>query len=1032
MNNYNSALLIPLLACAFASAASEAVTHVGEQIYAIKPWTIDDGLPQSHVKCLKQTRDGYLWVGTLSGLARFDGVRFKKFDKSTTPELVSDTISALAEDNDGTLWIGTGDCLVSYRDHQFQRITTTSGLPDWKVWRLVPCSSGGLWVNAGVWVSKLNNRRFSAGWEVDQHGESKGLPNIQVVSMQESTDGWLDIFTTRSWLRLSPLAGELRTNYIVNSTNLPFLGGHAAHESGVAWLGTPDGLHRLHSGVLEPPQKEGLEHGPVGFVYADKNSNLWVHAQASGLYRQENGRWARVALGDDTAGETAECIEEDSEGNFWIGSGRGLTQLKRQSAQTFGKQFGLRSDDVLSVCEGADGAIWLATGRGIDCFQGTNVMKFGNDELARDLRDSSVWPNSKGGVWFPKAFHGVYECQGGFFTHRIDQKILPGHANTLYTDRANRLWVGARAGAVAFEVGRFDTPCATITNPALDVRCIFEDHAGTFWFGTAKQGLVQGNGGAVTATYTKKHGLSDDSVWSVLEDADGTLWIGTDHGFCRYKQGKFFSFSPQHGLPEPTVNCVLLDDLDCVWLSGLQGIHRAKRADLNAVADGHAASAQFITLGTADGMANPETNGGENQPAGWKARDGQLWFPTIKGLVVIDPKTVPLNESGPPVIVEQVKADGEVVYGEGRGAKKAESGKQKSEMDRRHPKSTATREGVRIAAGHGGVMEFRYTANSFVAPERLGFRYRILGVDADWREETKERVASYHGLPQGRSYTFEVEAANHHHVWGLQPTSFAFSIAPLFWQTWPFYVLCGCAVFGFAAWFHIYRLRWQRRLLKLDVQHALASERTRIARDLHDDLGADLTGLALRLDVVQSQCSPKVPLHDAVADVARDARGLVDNMREAVWATNPDYDDVESLADFLGQYTENYLSSAGLRCRLELPAQASAHPLNSHARHQLFLAVKEALHNVVRHAQASEVQFRIEQEQKELRLVVADNGRGIRPVKARSSERGLYNMEKRVTSLGGKFSITSIANQGTRIEITIPLGSDDSGTSVKT
>jgi signal transduction histidine kinase len=300
----------------------------------------------------------------------------------------------------------------------------------------------------------------------------------------------------------------------------------------------------------------------------------------------------------------------------------------------------------------------------------------------------------------------------------------------------------------------------------------------------------------------------------------------------------------------------------------------------------------------------------------------------------------------------------------------------------------------------------------------------MVGVDAAWREETQERIARYNNLRPGK-YRFEVVAANRHNVWSLQPAKFEFfkfTFGPFFWQTWPFYVFCACVVFGLAVTFHTYRLRWQRRLLKLDVQHALASERTRIARDLHDDLGADLTGLALRLDVVRNQSPPSAPVQDALANVARDARGLVDNMREAVWATNPDYDDVESLADFLAQYTENYLQSAGLRCRLELPAQAAAHPLSSHARHQLFLAVKEALHNVVRHAQASEVQFRIEQEQNELRLVVADNGRGLPLGKIRPSERGLDNVEKRVTAIGGKFSVTSAANEGTRITITVPLG----------
>jgi signal transduction histidine kinase len=319
------------------------------------------------------------------------------------------------------------------------------------------------------------------------------------------------------------------------------------------------------------------------------------------------------------------------------------------------------------------------------------------------------------------------------------------------------------------------------------------------------------------------------------------------------------------------------------------------------------------------------------------------------------------------------------------------------------------------------VLEIHYTANFLSAPERVAFKYRLEGYDRGWLwDDQNRRVAFYTNLRPG-DYTFHVTARSPHGSWNTQGDQFSFHVAPHFWETWPFYVGCGAVVLSAALGLHCRRVRGLRRVQLLEQQRALQEERGRIAKDLHDDLGANLTGLALQLDVMGSRSRSADAQQSQLAALARSTRGLVDNMREVVWAMNPQHDNMESSASFLGQYTEQYLAAAGLRCRLELPVQAPAYPVNSQTRHQLYLVMKEALHNIVRHARATEVRLRLEQEQAELRLTVEDDGCGLPPDGARATEHGLDNMKKRVADLGGEFSATTRPNQGTCVAIRLPL-----------
>ncbi|NOS69613.1 MAG: hypothetical protein HOP33_06760 [Verrucomicrobia bacterium] len=1029
------------LACAscVASLSAAEVEAGAEQPYRVTRWTTDQGLPQNRISCLKQTRDGYLWLGTWFGLARFDGARFTVFDKFNTPELVNDAISALAEDTDGTLWIATADGLVSYREHHFHRLTTADGLPGQKVWRLVAGRSGGVWVQAGDSIARLENGKFSRVWAIPFSNENR------IQALQAGADGWLHIVRGQTWLTLSPKADELRTNQVENTSGYTWLTGLPAKQPGRFWLGTQQGLRQWDQGVAKTIEADELGQRHVDFIYEDRAANLWVNTKPGGLFRQDRARWTAVDLGDRAAPVSTTCMEEDREGNLWLGTDQGLVQLQRRRMRTYTTRDGLADDHVWSVCEGTDGTIWVGTDRGLSRIQNGRVVSLGADEPFPEQADRCVWPPSDGGVLIAKSHVGVFEFRERL-TRRVAASALPNPIiRALYEDRSGRLWIGTENGVAAFKDGQVT---AAYTNWAgqsgYDVRCILEDRAGTFWFGTQGQGLTRLRDGKFDV-FTERDGLSNNRVWSIHEDGDGALWLGTENGLTRFvppgnrKSGKqktenrneqglltsaatvasedrFFSFTRKEGLLENSVNWILEDDFGYLWLSGLRGIYRVKREQLNAVADGRASAVQVAVFGTADGMESSESNG-EGQPAGWKARDGRLWFPTTRGVVVIDPKTVEVSEVPPPVVIEQVKDD-EIIFGDGaRAESKVQSPKSRVGVGI-VPDPQPPTLNPQLAPGRAQVVEISYTANTFVDSKRARFRYRLVGRDSAWREVTTERVAHYTNLRPGE-YRFEVTAANHHGVWSLTPASFTFSLAPHFYEMWPFYLLCAAGVIGLATGVQTYRLRWQRRLLKLDEQRALANERTRIARDLHDDLGTALTGLALELDVIGREAGESPPVAEHLGETARRTRDLAERMREVVWTVNPQCDTLSSLASFLEQQISQFLHTTDVNVRLDFPEDIPAVPLAADERHQLALSVREALTNVVRHAQATEVVVNLAIVSQTLILRVKDNGCGFQVQE--QSGHGLSNLCTRMKQIGGSFKCVSTPGAGTVIEFRLPL-----------
>ncbi|MBI3874731.1 MAG: histidine kinase, partial [Verrucomicrobia bacterium] len=506
--------------------------------------------------------------------------------------------------------------------------------------------------------------------------------------------------------------------------------------------------------------------------------------------------------------------------------------------------------------------------------------------------------------------------------------------------------------------------------------------------------------------------LSDDVVLCLHVDGDGALWIGTANGLNRLKDGRLSVFTTGNGLADNTVNQILEDDFGCFWLGSNRGIARIKRSELNDVAEGRRRAADHLTVGEADGMASGETSG-EQQPAGVKARDGRLWFPTTRGVAVIDPRAFEVNAVVPPVVIERVLAEDEPVFGDGAAGV-----------------SAALRPGkaLRFAPGRGRSLTFHFTANSLVDPSRVNFRFRLDGYDGAWKRPTGERFANYTNLKPG-DYRFLVQACNNDGVWNQRTTALAFVVERRFHETLEFYAALALVLAAIVWGVHRMRVKALREIQQLEQFRALDAERTRIAQDMHDDLGASLTQIAVLSEVAQRDMANPQRTAAHVGRISTTARGVVDDIAEIIWAINPRNDRLDNLCAYLREYTGQFFDTSPIQCRLDFPDDVPALTVNAALRRNVFLVVKESLNNIVKHSGATQAEVRLRVRNTvngaaRLEMRVTDNGRGVNLESVSQFSNGLQNMRKRMEDLGGSFTLQPAPGSGTEVVFVVPLPVD--------
>ena len=958
-------------------------------------WQREDGLPQNSVKAGLQSRSGYIWLGTYDGLARFDGVGFRVFDTRNTPELRSSRILELMETSDGNLWIGTdGGGLIRFKDGIFQHVPQL-GFAQSSVSALCEGRDGAIW--KGTVAGEVVRLK---GANTTIYGTADGLNGFSIRALALDRGGRMWV-SARGFLGYF-LRGKL-TRLPVPPAAVVVMG---ASRNGSVWVTINGELHRTeeevtleHFGSL-PLSTEEMD---VTSLYEDRKGDLWIGTHGGGLLRHRGGEIERFTTADGLSHNIVLCVFEDKEDNLWIGThGGGLNRLKGRVFNVLDSKDGLSQEVVLSICQARDGDMWIGTdGGGLNRLRGGNLTTFSKEQ---GLREGSIWAvfeDQQTNLWAGSWGGGLYRRSGDQFAQVRRQRGLPGRfVRAIYEDRQARLWVGTYdAGVSCLEQGRFVNYSTRDGLSHNDVRAIHQDKAGNLWFGTGGGGLNRLAGGRLTAL-RKRDGLPNDFISTLHEDEDGALWIGTAAGLCRLKEGSFNAFTEGHGMPSSAITQVLEDGRGNFWIGSVKGILRVPRRDLEELVAGRRTSVLCVTYLKADGLGSSECNGGF-QPAGWRAADGKLWFPTLRGVAIVDPNQLRVNKRPPQVAIEEVVAN---------------------DIRTEVPDHRHERHQIELPVNAHGV-EFRYTGLSFTAPRRVRFRYQLEGIDRDWVDARTRRSAYYGYLPPGE-YRFQVVAANNDGIWNDVGSSIRLVIPSPYWQKWWFLSLCSAAVIvAIAAVARVFSLRkMQRRLAQVEHEGAIERERTRIARDMHDHIGASLTQIGLVCELARRDATAPDAVVSHAGKISETARDAVANLDEIVWAVNPKNDTLDKVASYLVHYAEEFFESSTVHCRFDVPAELPELALSAEVRHNLFLAFKEALTNVARHASASEVWVRLSLTGGLLTLTVQDNGCGFGGAGSVPAGNGMANMQSRLRELHGDCELISAPGQGSTLRFCVPLG----------
>jgi signal transduction histidine kinase len=652
--------------------------------------------------------------------------------------------------------------------------------------------------------------------------------------------------------------------------------------------------------------------------------------------------------------------------------------------------------------------------------KGGKVEWFG---LAQGLGNGHVWSvlRDRSGVVWAGTWAELFKSDHDHFVRASDSTVIGSSVTALYEDSRGVLWVGQQnLGGLAY--WRDGYPIAVSlpgTAAGRDVRALTEDCEGALWIGTNGDGLYRLRNGQFTR-FGIADGLGSETVWCLLADSDGTLWIGTAHGgLSRRRNGKITTCTTRNGLVNNVI-CQIFDDRrGNLWLGSHSGVFRARKDELNRFADGAAQTVQCLGFSKADGLPSMECSGGF-QPSGCQSGDGRLWFPTVKGLVVVDPAKVSLNPLPPSVVIEEAVVDDVV---EPLQRAKAEPGGRAGSA-RQFPSEYA-----KLEVGPGKQrFEFRFTGLSLTTPEKVRFKYRLGGQENKWVDAGSRRVIHYGYLAPGE-YQFQVTACNNDGVWNEAGATLALTILPYFWQTTWFRVSVAALLVALTAVAaqQISTRRLRLKLRRAEQERALERERTRIARDIHDDLGARLTKIGMLTAQAERQSQPGAGSPPQLREIALTAREMVEAMDATVWAVNPRNDTFNHLANYLVHYAEEFFRHSDVLLRLELPAELPDWPLSADVRHNVFLVIKEALNNVARHAAASEVRLELSLTDATLRIAVRDNGRGFNPSEPRRRGNGLHNMEQRLRLLGGRLRVEGAPAAGVCVTLELELRAESSG-----
>jgi ligand-binding sensor domain-containing protein/signal transduction histidine kinase len=967
-------LLLYLANAVLALDPNKSLSEFGNQV-----WLTETGLPQNTVQALTQTRDGYLWIGTQEGLAKFNGTGFVVFDKENTPQLKSNDIRSLLEDRSGNLWISTSYGLVKMQQGTFTSYTTANGLPDNSIGPLVEDRDGTIWISTGSGLARYANNSLVAV-------PIQELGTADVQALLQDRNGLI-------WLGTASGVISLKEGIVFQTKQMEDLKGVSVSaivqdQAGRIWFGTDNGLIGFDQNrVINLSTPNGLPDNHINYLTLDKEGCIWV-ATSGGLARLRfDNNQPNVTIAEGLSSNLVLSVFEDREGSVWIGTeSGGLNLLRDKKFTTLTTKQGLSSDLVKAVYQDSTGAVWIGTnGGGVSVVKDGKVRNFTTSDGLSSNVVLSLFGDNKGTIWVGTP-DGLNQFKDGRFTTlTVAEGLSSDLVRSIFVDHSGDVWVGTRNGLNRIRNGQF-TIFTTKDGLANDfIGTVSESSDGTLWIGT-RAGLSEFKDGRFDS-FTTKDGLSNDVITSLHEDTDHNIWIGTNGGgLNRLRNGHFVSYTIRNGLSDSVIYRILEDSQRNLWFSSPKGIFKIALKELNDFAAGTIQYLNPTSYGTSDGMLTRECSGG-GYPAGWKGSDGKLWFPTIKGMAMIDPDNTQFNKEAPPVVIEQIRVD---------------------------DKPVASEDGLQLSPATTR-LDFYYAALSFVAPDKVRFKYKLEGFDPDWIDAGTKRAASYTNLRPGK-YTFHVIASNNDGVWNFDGASFQFYRRPHFYQTYWFYALL-ILMLAILVW-QTYRLR-VRRMQKQFA--AVLAERTRIAREIHDNLAQEMLGISVQLEVVARTMPPNAEVAQSHLDRVRLlVRHGIAEARRYVWDLRSQALDKADLPTALTETARRLTADVPVEAQVEV--SGVFRPLPPFVEDNLLRIGQEAINNAVAHAQPSNVNVKLIYDIQRLRLSVRDNGRGFDVSRGeKNGHFGIVGMRERADRIGGNLDIVSSLETGTEVIVDVPI-----------
>jgi ligand-binding sensor domain-containing protein len=964
-----------------AAVSTASRSFFGPDDFLVTGWQTEDGLPENTITSIAQTPDGYLWLGTFSGLARFDGVRFKIYDSANTPELESSRIVSVYPDAKGRLWVlSEFGHVARIEGEKISKLTAADGVPSSGIRWLVTDASGQLWATDDQsktnYFSVLNDRftlfedtvpfvwRLGLITDAEGHGWMNGQNLVAQVGPKERRDypyppqipagGECVIGPAQGngiWLVSERTAANLRAGaWMILSTNLPRIGSYSV-------------------------------------LSEDASGSLWIGTWNQGLFVvNRTGKVEPVNLGKNPRPPAIRVIFHDNEDNVWVGTDAlGLLRFKRRTFHHLDSASGLSADLVRSVGETSQGDLWVVTTAGVDSLSRTNGSF--TKRLSLPIEVSwGVLPDRRDTIWvstYGAGLHRYFDGQDLLLKSPQTTPRWSPHGTVLFEDSAGEFWFGSPEGLFRVVDAHLEGRETPVIKNRMDVRAMAEGKNQSLYVGLNGSGLLVRENGE-WKQFGLGTGLNNEHVWSLHADSEGDLWIGTvGGGLCRYRAGKVHSYNfPETTLPR-LITCILEDEDQFLWLGSNRGIYRVAISDLNAVADGRLTDLNTIRFGKDDGLPTGECFGGV-QPSAFKARDGNLWFATYAGAAWVNPREVRVNPRAPAVLIENVRINSRPV-----------------ESFRVREKQT-----IKVPAGSERI-EFDFTGLSFTAPERIRFRYSLIGHDSSWLESGVDRTVRYSRLTPG-AYRFNVIAANASGVWNRVGASVGLIVAPHYWETSSF--KCLLVLVGGTLLIGAYRLSLAR-------QRTIERMRLRIASDLHDEVGSNIGSIALKTELMQANhafADDRVEL----AEINQVALQTAHEVRDVAWFINPQFDTTREMVLRMKDVASRML--AGRQWTFEESGTNDDRSLSLEYRRNVFFIFKEILHNIVKHSEAGRVRICVEKNDKWLKVTVQDNGRGF-STESENSGHGLRNLQRRADDLGGNIAVKSKVGEGTEVELFVPL-----------